>query len=148
MALPIVLTTLPKKEGCRSPKKLCFHPAKGKAAIGAGTPTFTPSIPACTWFLKRLTEWPLDVKMTAMLPYFERLIVAMAASLDAQVTLLTERRRFRPYGLAGGEPGCRGRNVLLRQGEEIELPGKTTLTLQAGDILRIETPGGGGYGET
>ena len=67
---------------------------------------------------------------------------------ESQVTLLTERRRFRPYGLDGGEPGQPGRNVLIRADEEIELPGKTTLTLQAGDILRIETPGGGGYGPT
>ncbi len=65
---------------------------------------------------------------------------------EAQVTLLTERRRFAPYGLAGGEPGQMGRNTLLRDGEESELPGKATLTLQAGDVLRIETPGGGGYG--
>jgi N-methylhydantoinase B len=65
---------------------------------------------------------------------------------EAQVTLLTERRLFAPYGLAGGEPGQVGRNTLARDGEEIELPGKATLTVQAGDVLRIETPGGGGYG--
>jgi N-methylhydantoinase B len=65
---------------------------------------------------------------------------------EAQVTLLTERRRFAPYGLAGGEPGHKGRNAFIQAGQEQELPGKTTLTLQAGDILRIETPGGGGYG--
>lgn len=64
----------------------------------------------------------------------------------AQVTLLTERRRRQPYGLAGGQPGERGRNLLIRAGQETELPGKTTLRLQAGDILRLETPGGGGYG--
>ena len=69
-------------------------------------------------------------------------------SMSRQVTLLTERRRFTPYGLGGGEPGQTGRNVLIRADEEIELPGKTTLTLHAGDILRIETPGGGGYGQT
>jgi N-methylhydantoinase B len=65
---------------------------------------------------------------------------------EAQVTLLTERRRFAPYGLAGGGPGQSGHNWLARQGQETELPAKTTLTLQAGDWLRIETPGGGGYG--
>lgn len=65
---------------------------------------------------------------------------------EAQVTLLTERRRFAPYGLSGAEPGQKGRNTVVRAGQEQELPGKTTLTLQAGDILRIETPGGGGYG--
>ncbi|RME76948.1 MAG: hydantoinase B/oxoprolinase family protein [Chloroflexi bacterium] len=66
---------------------------------------------------------------------------------DCQATLLTERRRFAPYGLAGGQPGRRGRNVLARNGQETVLPGKTSLPLYAGDILRIETPGGGGWGE-
>jgi N-methylhydantoinase B len=65
----------------------------------------------------------------------------------AQITLLTERRRFAPYGLAGGESGQPGRNLLIRNGEASELPGKATLTLPAGDVLRIETPGGGGYGK-
>lgn len=64
----------------------------------------------------------------------------------AHVTLLTERRQLRPYGLLGGEPGQPGRNTLVRNGEEIELPAKTTRPLLAGDILRIDTPGGGGYG--
>jgi len=65
---------------------------------------------------------------------------------EAQVTLLTERRRFPPFGLAGGEPGQTGRNILVRAGQAVELPGKTNLTAQAEDILRIETPGGGGWG--
>jgi N-methylhydantoinase B len=65
---------------------------------------------------------------------------------EAQVTLLTERRQLAPYGLFGGQPGQMGRNTLLRDGQEIELPGKTMQTLQAGDVLCIETPGGGGYG--
>jgi len=63
------------------------------------------------------------------------------------VTLLTERRELRPYGLAGGEPGLAGRNwVERRQGHWERLPGKCSLQLEAGDRLRIETPGGGGYG--
>jgi N-methylhydantoinase B len=64
-------------------------------------------------------------------------------------TLLTERRRLAPWGLAGGQPGARGRNRLLRAGASAadELPGKCTLTLQPGDVLSIETPGGGGWGE-
>jgi N-methylhydantoinase B len=66
---------------------------------------------------------------------------------QAQITLLTERRRFAPYGLAGGESGQPGRNLLIRDGQESELSGKATLTLQAGDVLRIETPGGGGHGQ-
>ncbi len=60
----------------------------------------------------------------------------------AQATLLTERRRHRPWGAAGGEHGAAGRNRL----NGAALPGKTTLALGAGDRLRIETPGGGGWG--
>jgi len=65
----------------------------------------------------------------------------------ARVTLLTERRRRRPYGLAGGEPGAAGRNVLVRHGAERELPGKVSLEVEPGDRVRVETPGGGGWGE-
>jgi len=63
------------------------------------------------------------------------------------VTLLTERRELRPYGLKGGEPGSAGRNsVEWRDGRTERLPGKCSLQVEAGDSLRIETPGGGGYG--
>lgn len=64
---------------------------------------------------------------------------------DAQVTILSERRVFAPYGLAGGEPGQPGRNVLIRDGNEETLPGKITLAAQAGDVISIQTPGGGGW---
>ncbi len=63
----------------------------------------------------------------------------------ATVTLLTERRKHGPYGLHGGEPGTAGRNSLEHEGQEKLLPGKTTFDVQAGDILRIHTPGGGGF---
>lgn len=66
---------------------------------------------------------------------------------DAQVTLLSDRRRFPPYSLAGGEPGQVGENVLIRDGQESRLPGKGSFELRAGDVLSIRTPGGGGYGQ-
>jgi N-methylhydantoinase B len=66
---------------------------------------------------------------------------------DCQATLLTERRETRPYGLAGGEPGSRGQNILIRDGREIPLPGKGSIDLKKGDILSIRTPGGGGFGK-
>jgi N-methylhydantoinase B len=67
---------------------------------------------------------------------------------DAEVTLLAERRRFRPYGLEGGGEGAAGRAFLRKaDGEEIELPGKCSRKCAAGDLLRIETPGGGGWGK-
>jgi N-methylhydantoinase B len=68
---------------------------------------------------------------------------------DAEVTLLADRRKFRPYGLEGGEDGAAGRATVARveSGEEIELPGKCSRNLKKGDVLRIETPGGGGWGK-
>ena len=67
---------------------------------------------------------------------------------DAQVTLLAERRKFRPWGLQGGDDGASGKATLFvgGGGEGRELPGKTSLHAKAGDVLRIETPGGGGWG--
>jgi N-methylhydantoinase B len=67
---------------------------------------------------------------------------------DAEMTLLAERRRFRPYGLAGGGDGAAGRAFVARAatGETEELPGKCSRQLKKGDVLRIETPGGGGWG--
>ena len=63
------------------------------------------------------------------------------------VGLLSGSRRVPPFGLAGGAPGLVGRNTLLRaDGREQELPGSIQLELEAGDGLRIETPGGGGFG--
>jgi N-methylhydantoinase B len=59
-----------------------------------------------------------------------------------RLSLLTQRRALAPRGAQGGEDGLPGRNLL--NGEE--LPGFVTRDLAAGDLLRIETPGGGGYG--
>ena len=61
----------------------------------------------------------------------------------ATLSLLTDRRRHRPAGQAGGEPGRAGEN---RVGDE-ELPPKTTRALAEGDVVHVRTPGGGGYGE-
>jgi N-methylhydantoinase B len=61
-------------------------------------------------------------------------------------SILSERRSLRPKGLAGGEDGHEGRNLLLRAGRRRTLPSKVTLELQRDDLLVIETPGGGGWG--
>ncbi|HKJ84031.1 MAG TPA: hydantoinase B/oxoprolinase family protein [Mariprofundaceae bacterium] len=65
---------------------------------------------------------------------------------DCTVSLLSERRVSRPYGLAGGESGQAGRNRLFRDGSWRDLPAKCSMPLRPGDILSVETPGGGGYG--
>jgi N-methylhydantoinase B len=67
----------------------------------------------------------------------------------ATVTLLSERRRVTPWGLFGGAEGAPGRTVLIHpDGTEEELPSKFTRHLAAGARLRLETPGGGGWGES
>ena len=67
---------------------------------------------------------------------------------DAQATLLSDRRTRGPYGLAGACDGAPGRTVILRRdGSEEELAGKTSVRLRAGERVRVETPGGGGWGK-
>ena len=62
-------------------------------------------------------------------------------------TILSERRAIAPWGLAGGEPAAPGRNLLIdTDGSEEELSSKVTRRMQPGQRLRIETPGGGGWG--
>jgi N-methylhydantoinase B/oxoprolinase/acetone carboxylase alpha subunit len=68
------------------------------------------------------------------------------ALTDTEVTVLSDRRIGAPYGAEGGAAGQPGRNTLIRDGVETVLPGKVRLTLAPGDRLRIESPGGGGYG--
>jgi N-methylhydantoinase B len=72
---------------------------------------------------------------------------------DMTFSLIAERRRHAPGGAAGGEPGLLGRDTLIGAdtlkgagGQARRLPGKAMGTLRAGERLRIETPGGGGYG--
>jgi len=68
---------------------------------------------------------------------------------DATLSLITERRASRPWGLAGGEPGATGENWLLPGGDESRaqrLPDKCMIRMHAGDVLRMLTPGGGGWG--
>jgi N-methylhydantoinase B len=64
----------------------------------------------------------------------------------ARVALLSERRVAGPAGARGGSSGTPGANVLIRDGEERPLPGKATFSVEAGDILSIRSPGGGGWG--
>jgi N-methylhydantoinase B len=66
--------------------------------------------------------------------------------VPAHVTLLTERRSLAPYGLHGGAPGRKGRNLLITRNKTQPLPAKLTSTFPAGSRLRILTPAGGGWG--
>ena len=64
----------------------------------------------------------------------------------ATVTLTSQRRVSGPYGLYGGQPGQPGRNYFFQSGRARLLPGQATLEVAAGDVLHLETPGGGGWG--
>ena len=65
---------------------------------------------------------------------------------DAQVTLLSERRKFQPYGLAGGDPGAPGNATLITPNGATSLPAIFSASARKGDVIRIESPGGGGWG--
>jgi N-methylhydantoinase B len=64
----------------------------------------------------------------------------------AHATLLADRHARKPPGAQGGEAGACGRHSLLRHGIETPLGAKVNLPLEPGDVLTIQTPGGGGYG--
>lgn len=80
-------------------------------------------------------------------PGGEGLVREYEVLVPASATVLTDRRQSCPYGAQGGAPGAAGRNTVLRASGEVEIvPGKARLDLAPGDRLRIETPGGGGFG--
>jgi N-methylhydantoinase B len=64
----------------------------------------------------------------------------------ASVSILSDRRKFSPYGLRSGQKGQGGKNILFSKGKKQSLPSKTTVNVKKGDIISICTPGGGGYG--
>lgn len=68
-------------------------------------------------------------------------------STPVQLTIISERRKFSPYGLQGGAPGRPGKNTLIRGKRRLKLGSKVNLKIYPGDKLRVETPGGGGYGQ-
>jgi N-methylhydantoinase B len=66
---------------------------------------------------------------------------------DMQVGILSDRRKIPPYGLQGGKPGAVGKNEIVVKGSVRQLASKCTFYAAAGAVLRIETPGGGGWGK-
>lgn len=77
----------------------------------------------------------------------EGLIRSIQFLAPVTATITSERRKRGPYGLWAGESGQPGRNSVLREGEETLLAGKSSTNLTPGTILRIITPGGGGWGQ-
>jgi 5-oxoprolinase (ATP-hydrolysing) len=75
------------------------------------------------------------------------LVRCLEALAPLTATILSERRVRAPFGLAGGSAGALGRNTVVRADGRVEdLGGKASVALRPGDRIRIETPGGGGYG--
>ena len=75
------------------------------------------------------------------------LVREMQLLADADVTVLSERRTRAPYGFLEGEPGEKGKNIVISsEGTKEVKGGKFSASLREKDILRIETPGGGGFG--
>jgi N-methylhydantoinase B len=67
---------------------------------------------------------------------------------DAEVTLLADRRTRGPYGLQGASDGAAGRTEIIRpDGSREQLPGKCSVRLKKGERVKIESPGGGGWGK-
>ncbi|HUG43857.1 MAG TPA: hydantoinase B/oxoprolinase family protein [Acidobacteriota bacterium] len=76
------------------------------------------------------------------------IVRSLEVMTDCHVTVLSERRKHAPYGLAGGGEGKKGLNSLLPAGgRRKRLRGKESMVLAKGDALVIETPGGGGWGK-
>ena len=67
--------------------------------------------------------------------------------VDSQVGMLSDRRIIPPYGLAGGKPGATGKNEIVVKGRRKKVPSKCGMYVPAGSVVRIETPGGGGWGK-
>jgi N-methylhydantoinase B/oxoprolinase/acetone carboxylase alpha subunit len=97
----------------------------------------------------RITEYALrrDSSGAGEFAGGEGLVREYEVLADTEATLLSERRTTQPYGAAGGGPGGSGHNTLVRtDGSHEALPAKARITLKPGERLRIETPGGGGFG--
>lgn len=67
--------------------------------------------------------------------------------VPTHISIMSERRKFSPYGLKGGKAGAKGRNSLTQMGKKSVLSSKVNTRALPGDVLCIETPGGGGYGK-
>ncbi|MFZ1168637.1 MAG: hydantoinase B/oxoprolinase family protein [Candidatus Sulfotelmatobacter sp.] len=77
----------------------------------------------------------------------EGIIREIEVLTDCEVTLLADRRTLGPWGLAGGEAGSPGKTSVIRNSGSVEeMPGKFSTRLRKGERIRIESPGGGGWG--
>ena len=66
---------------------------------------------------------------------------------EGTLSIISDRRKFHPKGVFGGQNGSLGKNYLLKNGKVVNLPSKATISVKKGDLNVVETPGGGGYGK-
>jgi N-methylhydantoinase B len=66
---------------------------------------------------------------------------------EGTLSIISDRRKFPPKGIDGGEDAQAGTNYLVRNEKTIKLPSKATKKIKKGDLVVVETPGGGGYGQ-
>jgi N-methylhydantoinase B len=124
---------------------------RGMSGVHTGM-TNTQNTPAETVELDYpLRVWRYELRTSSggagMHPGGEGLIREIEVLADCTLTVQSERREHPPWGLANGHPGAVGRNILHRaDGTKTDLPSKGTWQLHCGDRIRIETPGGGGWG--
>ena len=82
-----------------------------------------------------------------MQPGGDGIIREIEVLADCEVSLLSDRRTRGPWGLNGGKDGAPGKTSVMRSGGSAErMPGKFSTRLRSGDRIRIESPGGGGWG--
>jgi N-methylhydantoinase B/oxoprolinase/acetone carboxylase alpha subunit len=140
-------------QGGRPPRPETPDPVPGMSGVHTGM-TNTQNTPvealerAYPLRVRRLRLWPGSGGAGAA-PGGDGVERDLEMLESVTVSLITERRESRPWGLAGGAAGRSGENWLLPAGDEDRarrLPDKVTLRLAPGDVLRLRTPGGGGWG--
>ena len=108
------------------------------------------SIPICIWETNKIYGSPGDglIDLGSRHKGGDGTIREYRFLEPTTVHILSERRSTAPPGMNGGGDGKPGRNIIVKtDGTEIELPSKGSFPVKKGEILRIETPGGGGWGK-
>lgn len=149
------------------PLQRCHYAYYETVAGGAGAGPHTDGLSAIHTHMTNTQNTPVEALETAYPLRIRRYAVRRGSGGDgrhrggdgvvreyefhapATVTVVSERRRRPPWGLAGGHNARSGRNLLLKpSGKQGALPGKVQVQVESGDVLRLETPGGGGWGQS
>src|SRR6266550_971326 len=115
--------------------------ARGRAVAPRGHPACTSACRTRGTRRSKCSRWsiPYGLSLTAC----DGGVREFEALAPMEASILAERRRHAPRGAAGGRDGARGCTLL----NGTPLTSKVSVSLEPGDVLRVETPGGGGWGE-